>query len=75
MNVYKDGVGCQEGFETAFNIPLSQLEYRWQQEALGVDAEWLALENLSPYFLLFLLLTITPLAGFLLRVLSSHKKM
>ena len=75
MNVYKDGVGCLEGFEAAFNIPLSQLEYRWQQEALGVDAEWLALENLSPYFLLFLLLTITPLAGFLLRVLSSHKKM
>jgi len=74
INAYKDGVGCEEGFEIAFNAPLSQLEHRWQQEALGVDAEWLVLENLSPYLLLLLLITIVPMTTIILRKSIPQKE-
>lgn len=55
---YQDGLGCEEGFAAAMGSSLNQLEYRWQQEALGINLGGLVLSNLSPYLLLGLLLLV-----------------
>jgi hypothetical protein len=62
MKKYQDGLGCEEGVLSAFGVPLDQLEYRWKQEALGINVNLLAWKNLSPYLFLSLLLLIPPLA-------------
>jgi hypothetical protein len=57
MAQYQNGMGCEEGVSAALGVSLNQLEYRWQQEALGVNVSGLVLSNLSPYLILgFLLL-------------------
>lgn len=58
IDQYRDGLGCQEGFAAALDIPLEQADRRWQQEALGVDVGGLVLDNLSPYLLIGLVLLI-----------------
>lgn len=55
MKQYQNGVGCEEGVSLAFGTALSPLEYRWQQEVLGVNSGGLALRKISPYLLLGLL--------------------
>jgi hypothetical protein len=50
---YQNGLGCAEGIDTSFGVPLSQLEYRWKQEELGMNPERLILRNLLPYILIF----------------------
>jgi len=56
MEQYQNGLGCKEGFAAAFDVPLSQFEYRWKQEVLGINPGGLALRRLSPYFLLGLII-------------------
>jgi hypothetical protein len=51
MDQYENGLGCEEGFSAGLATPLSQAEYRWQQEALGVNMGGLVLNNLLPYLL------------------------
>lgn len=46
---YKDGLSCDKGVSAAFGLTLSQLEYRWQQESLGVNPEGLVARKLFPY--------------------------
>lgn len=59
MEQYQDGLGCEEGFAASFDIPLSQAEYRWQQETLGINMGRLVLNNLSPYLLVGLLVLVS----------------
>ncbi len=56
MDAYQDGLGCKEGVAAVYGETLSQLEYRWKQEALGINPGGLALRRLSPYLLLGLLI-------------------
>jgi hypothetical protein len=64
INEYKNGMGCTEGVEAAFSTSLGQLEYRWKQEVLGLNAGGLAVRRLSPYLLLGLLLLIPVMFSF-----------
>ncbi len=36
VDLYQDGLGCDEGVTSAFGSSLGQLEYRWKQEVLGL---------------------------------------
>lgn len=56
MRQYDDGLGCEEGLAAAFGQGMPQLEYRWKQEMLGINAAGLALNNLSPYLAVMLVL-------------------
>lgn len=62
FEAYSDGLGCEEGAHAALNTGLDELEYRWQQSALGINSEWLVVRNLSPYLLLLAVLLVPPLA-------------
>lgn len=55
---YNNGLGCEEGVMAALGVSLSQLEYRWKQEALGINTGGLVIRNLSPYLLVGLLILI-----------------
>lgn len=61
IDQYQNGLGCSEGVSAGLGTSLKQLEYRWKQEALGVNTGALVLRNLSPYLLLGLILVL-PLA-------------
>jgi hypothetical protein len=65
MNLFKayaGGIGCGEGTNQAFNIPLNQLDTQWRREALKMDVGAFALQNLSPYLLIAVLILVSPLA-------------
>lgn len=65
VEVYKNGVGCEEGVYAATGYSLTQLEYRWQQEVLGINVSGLAFSNLLPYLLLGLLILVPAAVVFL----------
>lgn len=58
---YKNGLDCEEGVYAALGISLGQLEVRWQQESLHMDAQSLAFQNLAPYIAAGLLVVLLPL--------------
>jgi hypothetical protein len=72
MDQYHSGLGCEEGVAAVYGVSLSQMEYRWKQEALGIDTGQLAMQNLSPYLLLGFLVIIPAALGLL--PLRSRKK-
>ncbi len=74
LGVYQDGLGCDEGMQAAFGATIAQHEYRWQQEVLGINSEFLALQNLSPYFAILLILLFVPLSPFILGLLRTKTK-
>jgi hypothetical protein len=55
---YNTGVGCEEGVLHVLGFSLNQLEYRWEQEVLGINVGGLAFSNLLPYLLLGLFILI-----------------
>jgi hypothetical protein len=61
MDAYQDGLGCAEGLAAVYGSSLSQLEYRWKQETLGINPGGLALRRLSPYLFLGLLIVLPAL--------------
>ncbi len=63
MQNYQDGLGCEQGVMATFGISLRQLESDWQREALGVNVELLALQNLIPFFLLAVAILLPPLVS------------
>jgi hypothetical protein len=63
MLYYQDGLGCSEGAQAALGSSLQQLESRWQMEALGINLQFLAWQNLAPYFLILLLAMLPPAAA------------
>jgi hypothetical protein len=60
---YADGVDCTQGIQTVLGTSLDQLELRWKQEALKIDAELLAWQNLMPYLAILLLVLIPAIGG------------
>jgi hypothetical protein len=56
VDQYKNGLGCSEGVLTGMGSSLTQLEYRWKEQELHLNAEGLIFRNLLPYLLLFLVL-------------------
>jgi hypothetical protein len=62
---YKNNLGCSDGVKAVFGVSLDQLEYRWKQEALGINIGGLVLSNLSPYLLIALLLLLPAGLAFL----------
>jgi hypothetical protein len=63
MLQYQDGLGCSEGAQAALGSSLQQLENRWHMEALKINVQMLALQNLAPYILILLLVTVPPAAA------------
>jgi hypothetical protein len=55
LKSYQAGIGCPDAVQNVYGASLDQLDYRWQQEYLGVDKERLAAENLAPYLILFII--------------------
>jgi hypothetical protein len=60
ISQYADGRGCEEGPEAAFGVTLSQLEFRWEQETLGVGAGVFILQNLFPYIFILAIILLVP---------------
>jgi hypothetical protein len=63
MLQYQDGLGCSEGVQAALGSSLQQLENRWHMEALKINVQMLALQNLAPYIVILLLVTVPPAAA------------
>jgi hypothetical protein len=61
---YQNGLGCEEGFSAALGTSLDQIEKRWRQEELGVNAGWLLLNNLGPYVSIALIILVPSLLAF-----------
>jgi hypothetical protein len=59
---YANGLGCEEGFRSAFSASLAQVETRWRQETLRVDEVGRTAHNLAPYLVLFALILLIPIA-------------
>ncbi|GAB4542179.1 MAG: hypothetical protein Fur002_11950 [Anaerolineales bacterium] len=76
MSAYGDGLACEMGATRALGTPLSQIEARWREDALGQNVAGVALRNLSPFFLLLALALLVPLWGtvdtFILRYRRKH---
>jgi hypothetical protein len=53
---YRNGLGCKEGIQTVFSMGLSEMEYHWRLESLGVNPAALVVQNLLPYLILLLLI-------------------
>ena len=61
ISQYANGMGCEEGFRSAFKASIAEVETRWQQETLRGDETGLAAHNLAPYLVLFLLILSIPI--------------
>jgi hypothetical protein len=70
---YKNGVGCEEGVYAATGYSLTQLDFRWQQEVLGIDSGGLVFSNLLPYLSMALIILVSGIFVFLPRLLSRFK--
>ena len=55
MEQYNTGQGCEQGIVSALGVSLAQVEYRWKQQSLGIDAGNLVLRNLAPYLMIVFL--------------------
>jgi hypothetical protein len=60
MHRYQDGQGCEEAIDASLGISLTQLENLWHQEVFGMNPAAQAFRNLSPYWLLLLLVLLPP---------------
>ena len=60
---YANGADCESGPETALGVPLSKLEQDWHASVAGQAALLPALQNMSPYLVLLLLILIVPVIG------------
>ncbi len=60
---YADGVDCLQGVQTVYESSLDQLELRWKQEFLEINAGQLAWQNLLPYLVVMLLVLVPAVVG------------
>ncbi len=58
---YGDGLGCEQGIEKTLGVSMEELETRWRHESLNEDPFLTASENLTPYFVLFLVVLVAPI--------------
>jgi hypothetical protein len=72
---YQNNLGCAEGVNAAFNIPLAQLEFNWHQSLTppsSTSAGSMAVKDLAPYLALAgILLVPAVLVSFLLAKRTS----
>ena len=61
VQAYQNGYSCEEGVVAATGSALSQLDYRWRQESLGIDTGFLAVQNMLPYLMVAGILVLVPL--------------
>jgi hypothetical protein len=62
-SIYANGVGCEDGPELAFGVPLASLEQDWQASVSGQKTLPSALQNIAPYLVLLCLMLLVPLVG------------
>ena len=60
---YSDGLDCDLGATRALGLPLTRLEARWRESALGQNVAGVAGRNLLPYVILLLLVLVVPVWG------------
>ncbi len=63
---YADGVDCERGTEIAFDVPLASLETRWRAARLGQTPILPALQNLTPYLVLFCIVLGIPMISIMI---------
>jgi len=64
---YTNGLGCDEGVQAIFGLPLNTLETRWRQESLEMNTGLIALQNLFPYLALLAVMGLAPLITIVIR--------
>jgi hypothetical protein len=64
-NLYADGANCELGTELAFGVPLSKLEQDWHSSLAGQNPLLSALQNITPYLVLLIVILIVPILGML----------
>jgi hypothetical protein len=57
---YANGADCESGPETALGVPFSKLELDWNASVMGQNGFLPALQNISPYLVVLLLILIVP---------------
>jgi hypothetical protein len=67
-SAYADGLDCEQGARQALGQPLSQLEVRWRESALGENRGGVVTMNLFPYLLVLALILFVPVWGALARI-------
>lgn len=72
-SAYADGMDCEEGARRALEQPLSQLEVRWRESALGENRSGVVAANLFPYLLILGLVLFVPVLGALGRLRERRK--
>jgi hypothetical protein len=60
IQAYSNGLSCDQGVLHALGLPLSQLDLRWQQSALGQKVSGVAFQNLLPYLIFLALMLLIP---------------
>jgi hypothetical protein len=73
ISAYADGMDCEEGARRALEQPLSQLEVRWRESALGENRSGVIVTNLFPYLLVLGLVLFVPVWGALGRLIARRK--
>ncbi len=72
-SAYADGLDCEEGARRALEQPLSQLEVRWRESALGENRSGVVAANLFPYLLVLALVLFVPVWGAIGRLIGRRK--
>ncbi|MDO9303634.1 MAG: peptidase MA family metallohydrolase, partial [Anaerolineales bacterium] len=73
ISAYADGMNCEEGARRALEQPLSQLEVRWRESALGENRIGVVTFNLFPYLLVLGLVLFVPVWGAIGRLIGQRK--
>lgn len=60
INIYADGLTCEQGAQRAIGLPLGQLDAHWRQASLGENVTGVAFQNLLPYVVVLILILIIP---------------
>lgn len=73
VRAYADGLDCDLGAARALGLPLSQLDSRWREVALGQNRAGTALRNLAPYLIVLGLALLIPLSGLALMTIERRQ--
>jgi hypothetical protein len=71
---YLDGLGCSEGAQASFGLPLNVLEYKWKQNTLQIDTIGLVMQKSLPYLFLIAIIIAIPLISFVFARSSTKRR-
>ena len=71
---YANGADCEQGPELAFGISLSTMETDWHASLMGHSVLSPALQNITPYLVILLLVLIVPVIGIFGTMLSKGNR-